>query len=120
MKLIGNLEELKKGDWIKIIKGAFSNHRTNFQIGEIEATNDKVLQGIIGVNNESYRFDMGYERDNKYPDEKFIILKHPEKVKKKKLKHKLRTYNEEYMIFKLPEKSVEQIAKGRMLWELEK
>lgn len=120
MKLIGNLEELKKGDWVKIVKGAFPDRRTNFQIGEIEAVNDKVLQGVVWCSNESSTFDCGIETTKKYPDEKFIILKHKEKVKKKKLKHKIRTYNNEYSFWKLSEKVIEQIAKGRMLWELEK
>lgn len=105
MKLIENLEDLIVGDWIKIyVKGYFNKSEDNFKIAEITKINIIELQ-IKTQERKSL---------------KAIIHKHKLKQKKRKLKHKSISYNDDYIIFKLSKNETNKMKNEHMLKELEK
>ena len=114
MEIISNLEKLNDGDWVKIYEKGYQ-HSERFKIAEIEAQNTKVIHIITRQESR------GWDRENKtYPDEKLIILKIKEKITKRKLKHKTKTYNSQYIIFKLNEREKNKLINESMLRELER
>lgn len=114
MEIINNLERIIVGDWIKIYKKGYIRSEI-FKIGEIIGVNTKVLQF------ETRQENRGWDNEDiTFPDERVIILKiKAEKSKKKKLKHKIKTYNNEYIIFKLNEKEKNNLRNENMLRSLE-
>lgn len=108
MRLIDNLEELKVGYYIACPKGR----------------NEKFIYKIIGVNKtviqveivRDYRYDFLGEGVRRFvSDKQDIIFKKVRKTKKKKLKHKRKTYSKNWIIFKLTEKERVAIIKQGIL-----
>lgn len=112
MRLIDNLEELKVGDFIST-----TLRMKEKVVYKIVATNDKVLQ-VEKMQHYRYSFSRdSYEED--YSDKvQDIIFKRVKKTKKKKLKHKVVTYNNEWVIFKLTDKERRIVIKKRILASL--
>ncbi len=113
MRLIDNLEELKVGDFIS----------TTLKIREkivykVVATNDKVLQ-IETVQRYVYDWSNNeYHYKDYSNNDQDIIFKKIKKTKKKKLKHKVVTYNDEWVIFKLTDKERRDVVRKRILESL--
>lgn len=99
MRLIDNLEELKVGDFIS------SPTRRNYRyVYEIVAVYDTGVRVKIV---QSYIYDI---KKNEWGDitlynfsDEQTIKKFVRKIKKKKLKHKRKTYSKNWIIFKLNE-----------------
>ena len=107
MRLIDNLEELKVEDYIFCPKG-----RNEKFIYKIIGLNKKVIQIEI-VQDCKYDFSTNEWRRRFISDTQDIIFKKVRKTRKKKLKHKVVTYNNNWIIFKLTEKErVVMIKKG--------
>ncbi len=112
MRLIDNLEELKVGDFIS----------TTLRLKEkivykIVGTNDKVLQ-VEKMQHYRYSFSRdSYEEDYSDNDQD-IIFKRVKKTKKRKLKHKVVTYNNEWVIFKLTDKERRDVVRKAILSNL--
>lgn len=113
MKLIDNLEELKVGDFIR-----YNEDEEFIFICKIILSNKQ----IIKVQEfESYGFNAEYKYHREiHPEDKiWEIPKKIKRTKKKKLKHKLVTYNDDYIIFKLTEKEKKEIIREKILKNLE-
>lgn len=111
MRLIDNLEELKVDDYISCLESR--GERTTYKIVGV---NDKVLQIEIM---EEYKRGWDGEFSTSYSnDTRNIIFKKKRKIKKKKLKHKVVTYNDDWNIFKLTEKERIKVIREKILESL--
>ena len=117
MKLIGNLEELAKGDLVMVYyKRDWKGFRASKQlIGEIKQNNEALhIKGLKYIHKE-----LRGEKREEFIDKKFIISKIQEKIKKRKLRHKKKSFNGNYVIFKLSPSEKNKLIKEAILEKLE-
>ena len=115
MRLIDNLEELKVGDYIL---RSFNIRIKDIIIFEVKVSTKDLLQ-VKGI--KYYRKDWDESRQwiTCRGDKLTTIPKKIRKTKKKKLKHKLQTYNNEWVIFKLTKEEKGRTIKEMILKKLE-
>lgn len=116
MRLIDNLEELEVGDYIS---RSPSMNDKNTIIFKVKVSTKKFIhvKVIKYYNHWTGRWKLATNYSNKEP---VIFLKKVRKTKKKKLKHKLVTYNDNLIVFKLTEKEKMKVIKDKILESLEK
>ncbi len=114
MRLIDNLEELEVGNYIL---RSFNMRNESRIIFEVKVFTKKAL-GIKAI-----KYDTKHWNNDRWINCRggnlTIIQKKVRKTKKRKLKHKLVTYNDEWNIFKLTEKEKGKIIKEMILKKLE-
>ncbi len=113
MRLIDNLEELEIGDYIS---------RSFSRIGDTIIFEIKVAtKELLKVKAVKYSREH-WNRPNQWVaclgDGFTVINKRVRKTKKRKLKHKLVTYNREWTIFKLTEKEKSKVIREMILKKL--
>lgn len=117
MELIDNLELLHVGDFISRSTGALRN---DLVIYKVVGVNDKVIQ--IEVRRKAvleWSVVPTHYEDSYKSGETDIIFKNLRKIKKKKLKHKIVTYNDKWIIFKLNNKEKQDIIRKGILENLD-
>ena len=100
MRLIDNLEELEVGDYISRSFVDMGSRAT--MIFEIKLSTKKLLQ-VKAIKYHKEHWSKGRQFITCSSEKDTIILKKVRKTKKKKLKHKLVTYNDDWTIFKIKE-----------------
>jgi len=115
MEIIDNLDSLEIGDWIRIAQTSWHS-RKNY-VGIVTKSNKSHLYITI-------QFYMGEGPLELFPKSKCIdggiieIAKTPRIIKKRKLKHKQKSYNKEFVIHRLNNKQIERIKNQNILMEL--
>ncbi len=112
MRIIDNLEELKVGDYIH--RNTDRGDSTTYKILSLE---EKVIKAKVI---KKVRCDWrGRNPTTSYPKgTTATIPKLVRKTKKKKLKHKVVTYNDYWVIFKLTEKEKRLVIREEILKSL--
>lgn len=113
MRLIDNLEELEVGDYI-----SYSKHHGEIFICKVDLSTKLIIQ-IKPIRYHNDRWDDPSRWITCIEDKYITINKNIRKSKKRKLKHKIVTYNDERTIFKLTEKEKGKIIKEMILEKLE-
>ena len=110
MELIENLEILKVEDYIKIYPSVYF-HNAEYHIAIIEKINTgRIFLKVIRTTKRKYEKEEEYH--TYYSKEILPIIKTFEgKPKKKKLKHKKHSFNNQNVIFKLNQKEINSIVK---------
>ncbi len=114
MRLINNLEELAIGDYIS---RSLSLGIGDTIIFEVKIDTKEFLK-VKAIKYSRKHWDNARQWIACVGDDFTTILKRVRKIKKRKLKHKIVTYNNEWIIFKLTEKEKTKVIREMILKKL--